>query len=186
MPNAHRTFKLTLQDDKNGHKSFEMPGAKPHYNPDRPGQVEHIALDLSLDLEQKICQGICKIRINPVRDGVSSLTLDAVNQQIESVKVGTAKQNFDYDGEQLVVRLKKPTIAGQSFTVAIAYRLVQPERGLYFIGPDKHYPDKPVQVWTQGEDEDSRFWFPCFDYPGMLSTSEIKVRVPGTYQVVSN
>ena len=186
MPNAHRTFKLALQDDKNGHKSFEMPGAKPHYNPDRPGQVEHIALDLSLDLEQKICAGTCKIRINPVRDGVSSLTLDAVNQQIESVKVGTAKQDFDYDGEQLHIRLKKPTIAGQSFTVAIAYRLIQPERGIYFIGPDKHYPDKPVQVWTQGEDEDSRFWFPCFDYPGMLSTSEIKVRVPAAYQVVSN
>ncbi|MBD2114316.1 MULTISPECIES: M1 family metallopeptidase [Cyanophyceae] len=187
MSTARRTFQIeSLQTDNNGYKSFEMPGAKPHYNPDRPGQVEHIALDLSLDLEQKVCAGTCKIRINPVRDGVDSLTLDAVNQQIESVKVGSAKQDFDYDGEQLIVRLKKPTIAGESFTVAIAYRLVQPERGIYFIGPDKHYPDKPVQVWTQGEDEDSRFWFPCFDYPGMLSTSEIKVRVPAAYQVVSN
>lgn len=185
MPNAHRAFQ-SLQDDNNGHKSFEMPGAKPHYNPDRPGQVEHIALDLSLDLEQKICAGTCKIRINPVRNGVDRLTLDAVNQQIESVKVGSAKQDFDYDGEQLQIRLKKKTVAGESFTVAIAYRLVEPERGIYFIGPDKHYPDKPVQVWTQGEDEDSRFWFPCFDYPGMLSTSEIKVRVPSAYQVVSN
>lgn len=185
MPTAHRMFQ-SLQDTNNGYKSFEMPGAKPHYNPDRPGQVEHIALDLSLDLEQKICEGTCKIRINPVRDGIESLTLDAVSQQIASVKVGIAKQDFDYDGEQLVVRLKKPTIAGQSFTVAIAYRLVQPERGLYFIGPDQYYPDKPIQVWTQGEDEDSRFWFPCFDYPGQLSTSEIKVRVPAPYQVVSN
>ena len=41
-------------------------------------------------------------------------------------------------------------------------------------------------MWTQGEEEDSRFWFPCFDYPGQLSTSEIKVRVPAPYQVVSN
>ncbi|WOD38460.1 M1 family metallopeptidase [Nodosilinea sp. E11] len=185
MPNAHRAFQ-GLQDDNNGHKSFEMPGAKPHYNPDRPGQVEHIALDLSLDLDAKTCEGTCEIRINPVRDGVDSLMLDAVNQQIESVKVGSAKQDFDYDGERLHIRLKEPTVAGESFTVAIAYRLIQPERGIYFIGPDQHYPDKPVQVWTQGEDEDSRFWFPCFDYPGMLSTSEIKVRVPAQYQVVSN
>ncbi len=182
MPSALRLFR----DDNNGYKSFEMPGAKPHYNPDRPGQVEHIALDLSLDLEAKTCEGTCKMRINPVRDRIDSLTLDAVNQQIESVKVGSAKQAFDYDGEQLQIRLKKPTVAGQSFTLTIAYRLDQPERGLYFIGPDKHYPDKPVQVWTQGEDEDSRFWFPCFDYPGMLSTSEIRVRVPAQYQVVSN
>ncbi|MBE9111524.1 M1 family metallopeptidase [Nodosilinea sp. LEGE 07298] len=184
MPNAHRAFQSP--QDNNGYKSFEMPGAKPHYNPDRPGQVEHIALELTLDLEQQICEGTCKIRINPVRDGLDSLVLDAVNQQIESVKVGSTKQDFDYDGERLHVRLKKPTVAEESFTVAIAYRLVQPERGLYFIGPDQHYPDKPVQVWTQGEDEDSRFWFPCFDYPGQLSTSEIKVRVPAAYQVVSN
>lgn len=85
MPNAHRAFQ-SLQDDKTGYKSFEMPGAKPHYNPDRPGQVEHIALDLSLDLEQKICEGTCSIRINPVSDGLNSLVLDAVNQQIESVQ----------------------------------------------------------------------------------------------------
>lgn len=182
MPSALHRFR----DDNNGYKSFEMPGAKPHYNPDRPGQVEHIALDLTLDLEHQICEGTCKIRVNPVRDGIDQLTLDAVNQQIQSVKVGSAKQTFDYDGQQLQVRLKKPTVAGQSFTLTITYRLEQPERGIYFIGPDQHYPDKPVQVWTQGEDEDSRFWFSCFDYPGMLSTSEIAVSVPAQYQVVSN
>jgi aminopeptidase N len=181
MLNAH-----VFDEDNNGYKSFEMPGAKPHYNPDRPGQVEHIALDLSLDLDKQICEGTCKIRIMPVRDGIDKLTLDAVDQHIESIKVGSAKQEFDYDGEQLYVRLKQPTKAGKAFTLTIAYRLDQPQRGIYFIGPDKHYPDRPVQVWTQGEDEDSRFWFPCFDYPGQLSTSEIKVRVPGKYQVVSN
>jgi aminopeptidase N len=182
MPNSYRF----LQDDNNGYKPFEMPGARPHYNPDRPGQVEHIALDLNLDLDAKTCAGTCTIRINPVCDGVERLTLDAVNQQIETVTVEGVEQAFDYDGERLVVRLQQPTIARRSFTLAIAYRLVQPERGLYFIGPEPHYPDKPVQVWTQGEDEDSRFWFPCFDYPGMLSTSEIRVRVPAQYQVVSN
>ncbi len=187
MLNTYRIAQIAqFQDDNNGYKSFEMAGAKPHYSPDRPGQVEHIFLDLSLDLERKICEGICKLRINPVRDGVESLTLDAVNQQIESVNIGSVKQAFDYDGERLHIYLKKPTVAGEAFTVAIAYRLEQPERGIYFIAPDPHYPNKPVQVWTQGEDEDSRYWFPCFDYPGMLSTSEIKVRVPAQYHVVSN
>jgi aminopeptidase N len=83
-----------FDEDNNGYKSFEMPGAKPHYNPDRPGQVEHIALDLSLDLDRHICAGTCKIRIMPVRDGIDKLTLDAVDQQIESIKVGNAKQDL--------------------------------------------------------------------------------------------
>lgn len=172
--------------DQAGRKPFELPGAYPHYNPDRPGQVEHIALDLAFDIPAKRYSGTCKVRIAPVVDGLSSLTLDAVDLQIKSVKVGKAKQDFDYDGEQLSVTLKDPTQFGKSFTLAIEYAVENPQRGIYFIGPDEHYPDKPMQVWTQGEDEDSRFWFPCFDYPGQLATSEIRVRVPKKYRVVSN
>ena len=172
--------------ETNGHKSFELPGAKPHYNPDRPGQVEHIFLDLDLDIPNQRYQGTCTIRLNPVRDGIDRLTLDAVNLQIDSVSVGDSKQRFDYDGELLHIQLEPTTQAGKSIELTIGYRVNQPQRGLYFIAPDKHYPDKPVQVWTQGEDEDSRFWFPCFDYPGQLATSEIRVRVPRQLMAISN
>ncbi|MGB3293871.1 MAG: M1 family metallopeptidase [Phormidesmis sp.] len=172
--------------DQPGRKPFELPGAYPHYNPDRPGQVEHIALDLAFDIPAKRYSGTCKVRIAPVVDGLDNLILDAVDLQITSVKVGKVKQDFDYDGEQLRVTLKDPTQFGKSFTLAIEYAVENPQRGIYFIGPDEHYPDKPMQVWTQGEDEDSRFWFPCFDYPGQLATSEIRVRVPKKYRVVSN
>jgi aminopeptidase N len=175
-----------FSDANNGHKSFELPGARPHYNPDRPGQVEHIFLDLVLDIPHQRYQGICQIRLNPVRSGIDRLTLDAVNLNIQSVQVGDADQAFDYDGEQLQVKLNLVTQAGQPVTLAIAYSVEQPQRGLYFIAPDSHYPHKPVQVWTQGEDEDSRFWFPCFDYPGQLATSEIRVQVPKDLLAISN
>jgi aminopeptidase N len=89
----------------NGHKSFELPGAKPNYNPDRPGQVDHIFLDLSLDIPRQICRGTCHIRISPIRSGIEQITLDAVNLTIESVKIGKIKQDFDYDGEFLQIYL---------------------------------------------------------------------------------
>lgn len=177
---------LFVDSETKKHKSFEMAGARPHYNPDRPGQVEHIFLDLTLDIPGQSFGGTCQIRLNPVRSGIKTLVLDAVDLQIEGVKVGRAKQPFDYDGEQLQIHLKQPTTAGKVFTVAIAYAVHQPQRGLYFVQADEHYPDKPTQVWTQGEDEDSRFWFPCFDYPGQLATSEIRVRVPKAYMAISN
>ncbi len=170
----------------NGHQSFELPGAKPHYNPDRPGQVEHIFLDLILDIPNQSYEGTCSIQIKPVRSGIDRFTFDAVNLIINAVTVAETPQQFDYDGEQLQVQLTEPTEAGQGVNVAIAYRVEKPQRGLYFIAPDKHYPNKPVQVWTQGEDEDSRFWFPCFDYPGQLATSEIRVRVPKNLVAISN
>ena len=175
-----------LDTDTPKHKPFELPGARPHYTPDRPGQVEHIALDLSLDIPNQRYTGTCCIRLNPVRSGITQLALDAVALQIDSVMLGNLAQTFDYDGEQLQVALSHPTKVGQSLELVIAYRSENPQRGLYFVAPTEHQPHKPVQVWTQGEDEDSRYWFPCFDYPGQLSTSEIRVQVPKSYQAISN
>ncbi len=172
--------------EDNGRQSFELPGARPHYNPDRPGQVEHIFLDLTLDIPNQSFAGTCTIRLNPIRDGITSLDLDAVNLIIQSVQVDGAAQAFDYDGEQLHVRLGQPTQAGKSVDIAIAYGVEKPQRGLYFVAPNTDYPNKPTQVWTQGEDEDSRFWFPCFDYPGQLATSEVRVRVPKQFLAISN
>lgn len=173
-------------DTENGYKSFELPGARPHYNPDRPGQVEHIFLDLVLNIPNQSYQGTCTIRINPIRNGIDRFTLDAVNLNIETVKIDDVPQQFDYDGEQLQIHLKQPTKIGEKIELAIAYSVEKPQRGLYFIAPTPDYPNKPTQVWTQGEDEDSRFWFPCFDYPGQLATSEIRVEIPKPLIAVSN
>ena len=183
-------------DKSKKHKSFQLPGAKPHYNPDRPGQVEHIALDLVLDIPQQTITGTTKIRLRPVRDGITDLTLDAVNLRIDSVAVtdriaakpdpDKTKSKFDYDGEFLKIYLNEPTQANVPLEIAIAYAAVQPQRGIYFVQPTEHQPNKPTQVWTQGEDEDSRYWFPCFDYPGQLATSEIRICVPKEFNVISN
>ncbi|MEP0915843.1 M1 family metallopeptidase [Leptolyngbya sp. DQ-M1] len=173
-------------DTENGYKSFELPGARPHYNPDRPGQVEHIFLDLVLNIPNQSYQGTCTIRLNPIRNGIDRLTLDAVNLNIASVKINDVPQPFDYDGEQLQIHIKQPTKSGEKIELAIAYHVEKPQRGIYFIAPTPDYPNKPTQVWTQGEDEDSRFWFPCFDYPGQLATSEIRVEIPKPLIAVSN
>jgi aminopeptidase N len=174
-----------FDSEEQARKSFELPGAKPHYNPDRPGQVNHIYLDLVLDIPQQSFWGTCTITLTPVRSGVKQLTLDAVDLQIESVLFDGISQPFDYDGKQLNVHLLKPT-GEEAIEIAIAYKVNHPQRGLYFISPTQDYPHKPTQVWTQGEDEDSRFWFPCFDYPGQLATSEIRVRVPKKFLAISN
>jgi aminopeptidase N len=173
-------------DESNGHKSFQLPGSRPHYNPDRPGQVEHISLDLVLDIPNSSFTGTCAIRLNPVRNAIESLTLDAVDLKIDRVEIDGTDCAFNYDGELLHIPVKVNVIAGKILDLVIYYGVNNPQRGLYFIHPDEHYPDKPTQVWTQGEDEDSRFWFPCFDYPGQLATSAIRVQVPKDFVAISN
>ncbi len=178
--------RYSLDTENNRYKSFVLPGAKPHYNPDRPGQVKHIFLDLNLDIPNQSLWGKCTITLLPIRNGIDRLTLDAVNLNIQSVEVDGEGQKFEYDGEKLSIQLSSSTQADKLMAIAIAYSVEKPQRGIYFIQPDKYYPNKPTQVWTQGEDEDSRFWFPCFDYPGQLSTSEIRVRVPKPLIAISN
>jgi aminopeptidase N len=173
-------------DESNGHKSFQLPGSRPHYNPDRPGQVEHVSLDLILNIPNRSFTGTCAIRLNPVRNGIESLTLDAVDLKIDRVEIDGTDCKFNYDGELLHIPIKVDVIAGKILDLVIYYGVDNPQRGLYFIQPDEHYPDKPTQVWTQGEDEDSRFWFPCFDYPGQLATSAIRVQVPKDFMAISN
>ncbi len=176
---------LYFDSEDNSRKSFELPGAKPHYNPDRPGQVDHIFLDLILDIPNQSFKGTCTTTITPVRPGIKQLTMDAVDLTIESVLIDGISQRFDYDGEQIEIYLQQATTA-TAIKVEIAYSVDHPQRGLYFISPTADYPHKPTQVWTQGEDEDSRFWFPCFDYPGQLATSEIKVKIPQGFRAISN
>ncbi|MGI0490614.1 M1 family aminopeptidase [Alkalinema pantanalense CENA528] len=177
---------MNLGLDTQNHRRFELPGARPQYTPDRPGQVHHIFLDLVLDLAQRSCYGLCKIKLVPIRSGLTGLTLDAVDLQIQSVQVDGKTQSFEYDGKQIQIQLHPETQAETPIELEIHYALQNPQRGLYFVAPNDSYPHKPVQAWTQGEDEDSRYWFPCFDYPGQLASSEIRVEVPKPYRVVSN
>jgi aminopeptidase N len=173
-------------DEKSQYKTFELPGSKPHYTPDKVVHVQHIALDLDFDIENQSYTGTCSLRLNPILDGITQLTLDAVELEVESVRIGRIEQKYETLDKHLQIFLEKPTIAGREFTLEISYSAVRPKRGIYFIGPTQAEPERGWQVWTQGEDEDSRFWFPCFDYPGQLSTTEMKVRVPKKYTVVGN
>lgn len=172
-------------DDSGTRRSFVLPGAKPQYVPDRPGRVCHIALDLVLDLDARRFDATCTIALQPVRAGIEHLELDAVELDIRTVRCNDRPVSFRYDGARLRIELPEPTGA-EPLTLAIDYSAERPRRGLYFIAPTAESPHKPTQVWTQGEDEDSRYWFPCFDYPGQLATSEIRVRVPQPLRAIAN
>src|SRR5690606_29415979 len=82
--------------------------------------------------------------------------------------------DYSYDGEEIVIRLPADFAEG---TLQIQYRAV-PRLGLYFLAPDKDVPGRPLQVWSQCQDEDGRHWFPCQDKPHVKMTYEMRVRVP--------
>lgn len=172
---------------RQGRRVFALADAQPHYAPDRLCDIVHIALTLHLDLEQQTLRGTCATTVRAVQEAMSCLTLDAVDLQIAQVRqAGGASLPYDYDGQRLRITFAEPLHRAAATTVEVDYSVTKPRLGLYFITPDAAYPHKPVQVWTQCQDEDARYWFPCFDAPNEKATTEITVTVPQPYVALSN
>src|SRR5262249_40596693 len=168
-----------------GRRPFQPAHVEPQWARDRDADIIHICLDLSLDFERRRISGTATHRVAAIVEGLDRLEFDAAELQIDSVRVGNEVAPFDTADGKLTVRLPRALAAGNETEVPISYN-GSPRRGLYFVGPDEGYPDKPQQAWTQGEDEDSRYWFPCYDYPNDRATSEVIATVPEKFIAISN
>ncbi|HXW50906.1 MAG TPA: M1 family aminopeptidase, partial [Candidatus Acidoferrales bacterium] len=129
----------------------------------------------------------CKTTFSAVGKPLAMLEMDADHLRIKAVRNAAGKSlRFGLAGGRLTIELDRILAAGKSSTIVIDYEAQQPTQGIYFISPDKGYPKKPVQVWTQGQDQDAHYWFPCIDYPNAKATTEIKATVPAKFFVLSN
>ncbi len=171
-----------------GHHAGEPPM---RYAPDRPFDLLHTALDLRIDLKGGTIEGTSAITAAALGDDLGGIELHAVDLEIEGVRwVSTPGDEgealrFDYSGEVVAIDFPAAIGSGDEFTVAVDYRGA-PRRGLYFVGPEAYSPDRPYEVWSQGEDEDSRYWFPSWDYPNDRGTSSAAFTVDRRYTVVGN
>ncbi|MDQ2816746.1 MAG: M1 family metallopeptidase [Candidatus Eremiobacteraeota bacterium] len=166
---------------------FALPGARAHYAPDRPARVDHIALTLSFDFENKTLFGRCATRITAVEAVVHAIEMDAAQLTVLAVWDEAGRSlRFDLLGAKLRTELAQPLARGDSATIAVEYEARRPRQGIYFIAPDQAYPAKPVQVWTQSQDQDAHYWFPCVDHPNAKATTEITATVPEDFFVLSN
>lgn len=166
---------------------YALPGTKPRYAPDREFDTSHIRIQVDLDLEDRAFDGLCTTTLRAFRDGARQMVFDAVDFRLRSVRgPGGRPLRHTYDGSKLTVTLPRPLRAGEASRVQIAYRVVRPKLGMYFIAPDRRYPERPTQVWTQGQDEYSRYWFPCHDAPQEKATTELLATVPEGFFALSN
>ncbi|MCW8133484.1 MAG: HEAT repeat domain-containing protein [Planctomycetota bacterium] len=176
-----------LADDKpkKKWKDFQPKGTPPMYSRDRVVDVRHIKIEVALDVKKKSVAGVARLTMRPFTDDVTSVELDAVELNVARVECDGRALSFDNTGEMLIVRFPRPLLPERDATVSVTYAAT-PRRGLYFVGPDKFNPKKHREVWSQGQDEDNRHWFPCFDYPNEKATSELVATVPGSWFCLSN
>jgi aminopeptidase N len=64
--------------------------------------------------------------------------------------------------------------------------VARPTQGLFFHKPSDAHPDRPLLLYSQGQGNENRRWFPCYDLPDDRATWTLDVRVPGDLTTVSN
>jgi len=156
---------------------------------ERTYDVLHYTLDIRVDEKKGSVAGTVTMRLVPL-DRRGTIEVDAAEMDIHSVALQSGvsepvKLRYRHEGQKLTVSF--PQTVGSTDTLAIVMSYsCRPRNGMYFKSPDSGYPDRPWQVWTQGETEDNHFWFPCYDYPNDMATMEMRVTVNGMFMAISN
>ncbi len=161
-----------------------IPGRK--YARDRRADILHVKLDVTPDFAKRTVSGTATLRFKPIALPLEKLELDAVDLQISSITAAGAQvAEHQVTNDKLIITFAKAIAPDAEATVTITYS-AQPEHGLYFRTPEMGYKAEDTQVWSQGEAEEHRFWFPSYDYPNERFTSEVICHVPKGMQVISN
>jgi aminopeptidase N len=151
----------------------------------RDYDLQHSRIALRFDVDQKKVIGEVTHTLAILRDSTSKIAFDSVGLTIQSVTVNKAAAKFETKDDKLIIPLAAAAHAGEKFDVTIRYE-GKPTKGLYFILPDKDYPDRPKQIWSQGESEDTRYYLPTYDYPNDRLTTETILTVPASWITVAN
>ncbi|MBC7555732.1 MAG: M1 family metallopeptidase [Chryseobacterium sp.] len=165
-------------------------------------ELKHTKLKVSFDYQKEQMAGEEWLTASPYFYPTDSLVLDAKGMLIHEVALTQNGKNsplkFDYKNDILKINLDKTYNRNQDYTVYIKYTArpndvkggggaaISDNKGLYFINPHGTDPDKPTEIWTQGETESSSAWFPTIDKPNQKTTEEIYMTVPSKYITLSN
>lgn len=162
----------------------------------------HTKLEVSFDWKKQYLHGIATLQLKPHFYPQQQLLLDAQHFEIHSIALLEDQLrkplNYLYDNKQLTIELDRAYTKEEPYWLEITYTaqpnenkpqgrtILSANKGLYFINPDGSDPNKPLQIWTQGEPNTSSCWFPTIDAPNQQCTQEIYITVEDKFSTLSN
>jgi aminopeptidase N len=155
------------------------------YSRTKDYQLKNVKTRLKFDTGHREVMGDVTHSLSVIREGITALNFDCSDLTVDQVTLDGKVAEYANAGDKLSVTLARPAKRGDEHTVEIRYH-GSPKKGLYFILPDKDYPDQPIEVWSQGEDEDTHYYIPIYDYPNNRTTSEMILTVPAGWVTISN
>lgn len=150
-----------------------------------PYRFHNTLIKLSFNFAKGTVYGDVTNVISPKANGLRVVPFNSVGLQYSSVSVNGAPARYNVANNHLYVNLARPAKASDTLAVETKYS-VTPARGIYFIRSDKYYPNYQPEIWSQGEAEDNRLWFPTWDEPNQKTPVEQIITVQNGWRVTAN
>jgi aminopeptidase N len=162
---------------------------KQNFNRNRTFDAQHYLIRTSFDRKNKAIFGETTISLKPLKAGFNSVELDAADLNFESVKLepnGT-DLNFKTDSYKIIIALGKDYSPKDLIKIRLKYS-AKPKKGVYFVAAEREGATllHEAQIYTQGEAEESHYWFPSYDFPDDRATTEQYLTVEQDETAISN
>ena len=175
---------------------YELPVYQPSAT--RKHDLIHTKLELAFDWQKQHVLGKATLDLKPMFYETNTLVLDAKVFDIHSISLNNKDLTYEYDQQKITITLDRSYTRDELYTVVIDYTAkpnegpsggsaaITSDKGLFFINPLNENKNKPQQIWTQGETENSSRWFPTIDKPNERCSQEIYMTVKDNFQTLSN
>ncbi|MBK8053615.1 MAG: hypothetical protein IPK35_10185 [Saprospiraceae bacterium] len=163
--------------------------------------IKNITLDLQFDWIKKTAFGTAEITLNS-SSASNEIYLDAGNLLIESISINGKSLDFKYEGgdanDNLLIRLDRQYSPKEAIILLVKYstqyiNYSDPNaiggsfgKGLRFMTPTTTTPIKRKQIWSSGEPDGNKYWFPCNENIADIHTTEIIATVEKPLMVIGN
>lgn len=160
-----------------------------NFNRIRSFDVQNYIIRTNFDRTNKTVFGDTTVLLKPLKNDFKSFEFDAVNFKFESVKleISNTELTFKTTNNKIFITLDKPYSSSDTISVRLKYS-AQPKKGIYFVDEQRENGSilRSSQIWTQGEPEESRHWFPSYDFPDDKATSEQFITVEKDETAIAN
>lgn len=155
------------------------------YAPDRLVDVVHLKLEVTPDFDTQEIDAQATLTFRPIAKPLPQWRLHAIALDVREITGSHPIAAHQTDGDLLEITFEEPIPPGDEAEIVITYEAA-PKDGLHFRSAAMGYAKEDEQLWTQGEPEDHRHWFPSHDYPNEKFTTEFICHVPKGMVALSN
>lgn len=162
---------------------------RPDFNRAQTYDVQHYLIRVGFERQAKRVVGDTTVTLKPLKAALSQVTFDSVGIAYDSVTLAdqTEPLKFKTAGDKITVTLPRLYQPDESVSIRFKYTTVT-KKGVYFVDPqiENGVETRSAQIWTQGEAEEARHWFPSFDFPSDKATTEQFITANAGETVIAN